>query len=161
MEKRSKPNRRPGEAHKQDNLGGGELDIAEGVRRRYKKNSSGTSKRMREGCDCGSEVWTVCSGRAWFGDVIFSKLECIGVERFLRFSRKRQDGSAPNVFQGLGETTYSLQPALKSTASDFELCVVGLEPFYFFFRSRSTSKWSWSRNWHKLVRLQRLLKFCK
>jgi len=35
---------------------------------------------------------------------------------FLRFSRKRQDGSAPNFFQGLGENTSSLQPALKSNA---------------------------------------------
>jgi len=34
----------------------------------------------------------------------------------LRFSRKRQDGSAPNSFQDLGENTCSLQPALKSTA---------------------------------------------
>jgi len=34
----------------------------------------------------------------------------------LRFSRKRQDRSAPNFFQGLGENTYSLQPALKSSA---------------------------------------------
>jgi len=48
------------------------------------------------------------------GDVIFSKLECDGVERFLRFSRKRQDGSAPNFFQGLEENTCSLQPALKN-----------------------------------------------
>jgi len=31
------------------------------------------------------------------------------------FSQKRQDGSAPNFFQGLGENTCSLQPALKST----------------------------------------------
>jgi len=35
---------------------------------------------------------------------------------FLRFSRKPQDGSAPNFFQGLGERTCSLQPALKSDA---------------------------------------------
>jgi len=33
----------------------------------------------------------------------------------LHFSRKRQDGSAPNFFQGLGENTCLLQPALKST----------------------------------------------
>jgi len=32
----------------------------------------------------------------------------------LRFSQKRQDGSAP-FFQGLGEITCLLQPALKST----------------------------------------------
>jgi len=32
--------------------------------------------------------------------------------RFLRFSRKRQDGSATNFFQGLRENTCSLQPAL-------------------------------------------------
>jgi len=36
---------------------------------------------------------------------------------FLRFSRKRQDGSAPNFFfQDLGENTCSSQPALKSNA---------------------------------------------
>jgi len=35
---------------------------------------------------------------------------------FLCFSRKRQDGSASNFFQGLGEATCLLQPALKSTA---------------------------------------------
>jgi len=35
--------------------------------------------------------------------------------RFLRFSRKRQDGSTSKFFQGLEENT-SLQPALKSTA---------------------------------------------
>jgi len=34
------------------------------------------------------------------------------------FSRKRQDGSAPNFFQGLGKNTCSLQPALKNTAHD-------------------------------------------
>jgi len=34
----------------------------------------------------------------------------------LRFSRKRQDGSAPIFFQGLGENTCLLQPVLKSTA---------------------------------------------
>jgi len=32
------------------------------------------------------------------------------------FSRKGQDGFAANFFQGLGENTCSLQPALKSTA---------------------------------------------
>jgi len=31
-------------------------------------------------------------------------------------SRKRQDGFAPNFFQGLGENACSLQPALKSNA---------------------------------------------
>jgi len=35
---------------------------------------------------------------------------------FLRFSRKRQDESAPNFFQGLGENTCLLQPALKINA---------------------------------------------
>jgi len=35
---------------------------------------------------------------------------------FLRFSRKQQDGSVPIFFQGLGENTCSLQPALKSNA---------------------------------------------
>jgi len=34
----------------------------------------------------------------------------------LLFSRKRQDGSAPNFFLDLGENTYSLQLALKSNA---------------------------------------------
>jgi len=34
---------------------------------------------------------------------------------FLIFS-KRQDGSAPNFFQGLGENTCLLHPALKSPA---------------------------------------------
>jgi len=39
----------------------------------------------------------------------------------LRFSRKRQDGSAAcaNIFQGLGESACSLQPALKSNALGF------------------------------------------
>jgi len=36
--------------------------------------------------------------------------------RFLRFSRKRQDGSAQKFFQDLVENTCSLQPALKSNA---------------------------------------------
>jgi len=31
-------------------------------------------------------------------------------------SRKRQDESAPNFFQGLGENTCSLQSALKSSS---------------------------------------------
>jgi len=35
---------------------------------------------------------------------------------FLHVSRKRQDGLAPNFFQGLGENTCSLQPALKGIA---------------------------------------------
>jgi len=43
-------------------------------------------------------------------------LECVGVTRFLCFSRKRQDEYAPNFFQGLGENTCRLQPAVKSTA---------------------------------------------
>jgi len=34
----------------------------------------------------------------------------------VRFSRKRQDGSAPNFFQGVGENTCLLQTALKSNA---------------------------------------------
>jgi len=47
-----------------DNPGGGELDPAEGVRRRYKKNFSVLSckgKRTKEGCDRGSKVETVHS----------------------------------------------------------------------------------------------------
>jgi len=39
----------------------------------------------------------------------------------VRFSRKRQDGSAPNYFSGLGENTCSLQLALKNTAPAFKL----------------------------------------
>jgi len=42
---------------------GGELDPAEGIRRRCKKNSPSVlfciGKRTREGCDRGSEVGTV------------------------------------------------------------------------------------------------------
>jgi len=34
----------------------------------------------------------------------------------VRYSTKRQDGYASNFFQGLGENTCSLQPALKSNA---------------------------------------------
>jgi len=33
---------------------------------------------------------------------------------FCVFSRKQQDGSLLNFFQGLGENTSSLQPALKN-----------------------------------------------
>jgi len=36
---------------------------------------------------------------------------------FLRFSQKRQDGSVPIFFHGLGENICSLQPALNSIAS--------------------------------------------
>jgi len=35
---------------------------------------------------------------------------------FFRFSRKRQDESAPIFFRGLEENTCSFQPALKSNA---------------------------------------------
>jgi len=35
--------------------------------------------------------------------------------RILRFYRKRQHGFMPIFFQGLGENTCSLQPALKSS----------------------------------------------
>jgi len=45
----------------------------------------------------------------------------------VRFSRKRQDGFAPNFFQGLGKNTCSLQPALKSNASSLE--EVGIHSF--------------------------------
>jgi len=53
-----------------------------------------------------------------FGSVtlFFSELERVGVMRFLRFSRKRQDRSVPIFFQGLGKKNCSLQPALKNTA---------------------------------------------
>jgi len=54
-----------GEAQMQDNPGGGESGTVEGVRRRCKKNSRSvlfcTDTRIREGCDRGSEVWTVHS----------------------------------------------------------------------------------------------------
>jgi len=39
--------------------------------------------------------------------------------RFLRFSRKQQDRSAPNFFQDLVENTCSLQPELKGNAPGF------------------------------------------
>jgi len=43
-------------------------------------------------------------------------LECVGVERFLRFSRKRQDGSAP-IFTVFEKALSSLQPyEFESTA---------------------------------------------
>jgi len=49
-----------------DSQGGGELDPAEGVRRRCMKNSpsvlSCIGKKAREGCDRGSKVGTVHSG---------------------------------------------------------------------------------------------------
>jgi len=52
---------------------GSELDPAEGVRRRCKKNSlsvlSCIGKRRREGCDRGSEVGTVHSGRDGEGPI--------------------------------------------------------------------------------------------
>jgi len=35
----------------------------------------------------------------------------------VRFSPKRQDGSAPNFSQDLGESTYLLQPALHPKSS--------------------------------------------
>jgi len=38
----------------------------------------------------------------------------------VRFFPKRQDGSAPNFFQGLGENACSLQSALESNAPDLE-----------------------------------------
>jgi len=48
------------EAQMRDNSKRVELDPAEGVRRRCKKNSpsvlSCIDKRTKEGCDCGSEV---------------------------------------------------------------------------------------------------------
>jgi len=59
-----------GEAQMWNNPEEGELDLAEDVRRRCKKNSpvlSCVGKRTREGCDRGSEVRTVHSGRDWEG----------------------------------------------------------------------------------------------
>jgi len=38
----------------------------------------------------------------------------------MRFSQKRQDGYAQTFFQGLGENTWSLQPALKRTTPAFK-----------------------------------------
>jgi len=56
-----------------DNPEGCELDPAEGIHRRCKKNSpsvlSGLDKRTREGCDRGSEVGTVHIGRDGKGPV--------------------------------------------------------------------------------------------
>jgi len=52
---------------------GGELDPADDVHRRCKKNSSSflfcIGKRTKEGCDHGSEVGTVHSGRDGEGPV--------------------------------------------------------------------------------------------
>jgi len=39
----------------------------------------------------------------------------------VRFSRKRQDGFAPNFFQGLRENTCLLQRALKNNVPAFKL----------------------------------------
>jgi len=56
-----------------DNPEGGELDPAEGVRRCCNKNSSSVlsciGKRTKEGCNRGSEVETVHSGRDGEGPV--------------------------------------------------------------------------------------------
>jgi len=38
----------------------------------------------------------------------------------LHFFKKRQDGSVPNYFQGLGENTCSLQTGLESNAPGLE-----------------------------------------
>jgi len=50
----------------QDNPGGGELDPAEGIRMRCKKNSpsvlSCIGRRTKKGCDRGNEIGTVRSG---------------------------------------------------------------------------------------------------
>jgi len=43
----------------------------------------------------------------WFGDVIFSELECVGVEQFLRFSRRTARICTNSFVQGL-ENTCSL-----------------------------------------------------
>jgi len=57
---------RAGEARVRDSQGGGESDPTEGVRRRCMKNSlfflSCIGKRIKEGCDRGSEVETVHNG---------------------------------------------------------------------------------------------------
>jgi len=42
------------------------------------------------------------------------ELECIGVKRFLSFSRKLLHEYAPKVFESLGEKTYLSQPAVKT-----------------------------------------------
>jgi len=60
--------------------------------------------------------------------------ECTpSVDRFLRFSEKRQDGSAPNLFQGLRENTCFLQFALKNTAPVFKINQSELEILLFLY----------------------------
>jgi len=44
-----------------------------------------------------------------------------GAGTVLRSSRRRQHGFAPNFFQGLGGNTWSLQPALKSSAPPLQV----------------------------------------
>jgi len=56
-----------------DDPEGGDLDLADGVRRHSKKNSSILScigKKTREGCDRGSEVGTGQSGREGKGQFL-------------------------------------------------------------------------------------------
>jgi len=62
-----------------DNPEGGELDAADDVRRRCKKNSPSVlpciSKRTREGCDYGSKIWAVHNGSDGEGPVPLKKLK--------------------------------------------------------------------------------------
>jgi len=53
---------RTGEAHMRDNPGGEELNAAECVRRRCKKNSPSVLSRISKSYDRGSEVETIQSG---------------------------------------------------------------------------------------------------
>jgi len=71
-----------------------------------------------------------CSGVAYpsnlrLCDVVCLELESVGVKRFLSLSRKRRDGSAPNIFQGLRENNFlyklhwkTLQPAFKVSQNE-------------------------------------------
>jgi len=71
-----------------DNPEGGELDPAEGIPRRCKKNSpsvlSCIGKRTREGCDCGSEVDTVRNGRDREGPDSLRNRRYLAEERVVR-----------------------------------------------------------------------------
>jgi len=70
-----------------DNPGRGELDHAECVRRRFKKNSpyvlSCIGKRTREGCDRGSEILTIHTDETGIGPVSPEETEGIWQEREL------------------------------------------------------------------------------
>jgi len=65
-----------------------------------------------------SESLTLITSSSSFrlGDVIFLGMECVGVKRFLRFSRRRQRGSARKFFSGFTRNHLTLQLTLKSSA---------------------------------------------